>query len=417
MAAVPALILPSVGFVLHDGGRIAEVPCTCHASPASSGKAAFSARSGTSPGSLSSPGTVRAGTVRPVVRHTVQPPSTRASMPTVSRFSMKTRTRGEQNLGIPHSVPLRSVGNEATDTTTGQQAGQAEEDQIDACLKLAAEGEGVRMAMAFQHMSQYFAALKPGSLVLEVGSRAGDMTLMFADRFPDLYILPTEGTGEASPSLFMLLQERLTLRREQKPPISKKRPKKRPAAQDNVVRSRILPPRHLEGSLLKSWRNKMTSQDINCIFCVNVLHYMSPSGVENFLQGCSDHLPLGGHLLICGPFFNNGEAADSLLIYDAALRDFAATSERKLHWGCHDVTQVVASGAKVGFSLVAHEETDGVGGHSWILIVLRRDRIERRGLEAEPGGSNGRRQNSATHVWTSDSLSISTSAVTDLRPL
>ena len=73
---------------------------------------------GTSPGSLSSPGTVRAGTVRPVVRHTVQPPSTRAwgvsvgwvewwicialdgendvrSMPTVSRFSMKTRTRGK----------------------------------------------------------------------------------------------------------------------------------------------------------------------------------------------------------------------------------------------------------------------------------------------------------------------------------
>jgi hypothetical protein len=34
------------------------------------------------------------------------------------------------------------------------------------------------------------------------------MTLMFAERCPDLYILPTEGTGEASPSLFMLLQER-----------------------------------------------------------------------------------------------------------------------------------------------------------------------------------------------------------------
>ena len=31
------------------------------------------------------------------------------------------------------------------------------------------QGEGVRMAMAFQHMSQYFAALKPGSLVLEAG--------------------------------------------------------------------------------------------------------------------------------------------------------------------------------------------------------------------------------------------------------
>ena len=52
--------------------------------------------------------------------------------------------------------------------------------------------------------------VNPSSISLgdQVGSRAGDMTLMFAERFPDLYILPTEGTGEASPSLFMLLQER-----------------------------------------------------------------------------------------------------------------------------------------------------------------------------------------------------------------
>lgn len=349
-------------------------------------------------------------------------PRSMAGNAAVSRAS-KSRVRGEQILGIPHSVPLRTVGNEPTDTANGQQvsirirrphAGQAnEEDQIDACLKMAAEGEGIRMTMAFQRMSHYFAELKPGSLVLEVGSRAGDMTLMFAERFPDLYILPTEGTGEASPSLFMLLQERLALRRDQKRPMSKKRSKKRGAAADSAqARSRILPPRHLDASVPKSWRNKMSSQDISCIFCVNVLHYMSPLGVENLLQGCSDHLPIGGHLLICEPFFNNGEAADSLLIYDAALRDFAATSERKLHWGCHDVMQIVASGSKVGFSLVAHEETDGVGGHSWILIVLRHERIERRGLEGDPG--SGRRQNSASDFWTSHSI---TAVMAELRPL
>eukprot|EP00435_Cladocopium_sp_Y103_P055351 s1930_g18.t1 len=365
MSAVPALVLPSVGFVLHDGGRIAEATCN---GAVASGKVAFNARG--------------AGAT-PAVAPPVRP--SRLSMAgnaAVSRPS-KSRVRGEQILGIPHSVPLRTVGNEPTDTANGQQAGQAnEEDQIDACLKMAAEGEGIRMTMAFQRMSHYFAELKPGSLVLEVGSRAGDMTLMFAERFPDLYILPTEGTGEASPSLFMLLQERLALRRDQKRPMSmsKKRSKKRAAA-DSQARSRILPPRHLEASLPKSWRNKMTSQDISCIFCVNVLHYMSPLGVDHLLQGCSDHLPMGGYLLICGPFFNNGKAADSLLIYDAALRDFAAASERKLHWGCHDVMQIVASGSKVGFSLVAHEETDGVGGHSWILIVLRRERSERYAFE------------------------------------
>ena len=29
-------------------------------------------------------------------------------------------------------------------------------------------------------------------------------------------------------------------------------------------------------------------------------------------------------MLLAGPFFNNGEAGDSLLVYDAALRDFSA---------------------------------------------------------------------------------------------
>ncbi|CAL1160447.1 unnamed protein product, partial [Cladocopium goreaui] len=187
MSTVPALVLPSVGFVLHDGGRIAEV---CNGAVAS-GKVAFNARGAGAAPALPPP---RPGRL------------SMAGNAAVSRAS-KSRVRGEQILGIPHSVPLRTVGNEPTDTANGQQAGQAnEEDQIDACLKMAAEGEGIRMTMAFQRMSHYFAELKPGSLVLEVGSRAGDMTLMFAERFPDLYILPTEGTGEASPSLFMLLQ-------------------------------------------------------------------------------------------------------------------------------------------------------------------------------------------------------------------
>ncbi|CAE7337091.1 unnamed protein product, partial [Symbiodinium microadriaticum] len=89
-----------------------------------------------------------------------------------------------------------------------------------------------------------------------------------------------------------------------------------------------------------------------------MLHYVSPLGLENFMQGCSDHLFVGGMLLVSGPF-NNGEAAETLLVYDAALRAFADGRERKLKWGCHDVVRFKAMGAQVGLSFVAQSETDG----------------------------------------------------------
>ena len=40
--------------------------------------------------------------------------------------ALSLRISGEQILGIPHSVPLRTVGNEPTDTANGQQAQQPE---------------------------------------------------------------------------------------------------------------------------------------------------------------------------------------------------------------------------------------------------------------------------------------------------
>ena len=115
-----------------------------------------------------------------------------------------------------------------------------------------------------------------------MGSRAGDLVLLFAERFQELYILPTEGTGEASPSLFMLLQERLARQKLRRP------------KRGEPLRSRILAPRHLDGAVLRSWRNKIVGQEVSCFFCVNVLHYVSPEGLEHFLQGCSENLVMGG---------------------------------------------------------------------------------------------------------------------------
>eukprot|EP00439_Symbiodinium_sp_Y106_P046050 s123_g5.t2 len=376
------LILPSLGFVLDDGGRIAEVACTCNGVVAPGG----------GPPSFSARGSV---------------PTKQSSSKGKSNSKSRAGAGEIQHLGVPHSARLHPV------------TGVNEEDQISTCLKVAAEdpsetyrksefllfgksrAECSRVKMAFQHMCPYFAALKPGSLVLEVGSRSGDVTVMFAERFPEhrerkeLYIQPTEGTGDTSPGLFMLLQERLTMVRKDLQP--RKKTKRRAVASENVPRSRVLPPKFLDGGK-KGWRTKL-GQEIHCIFCVNVLHYVSPLGLENFLQGCSDHLPVGGMLLVSGPFFNNGEAAETLLVYDAALRAFADGPERQsasplwqeaevgsarhrleglsgrdFQCCCHDVVRLKAMGAQVGLSFVAQSETDGVGGHSWILLAFCKER-------------------------------------------
>mmetsp|Transcript_41686 Transcript_41686/g.74774 ORF Transcript_41686/g.74774 Transcript_41686/m.74774 type:complete len:384 (+) Transcript_41686:34-1185(+) len=351
------LILPSLGFILDDGGRIAEVTCAGVSSPVGIGGPANFAARGTLPSVKSSRKTI--ATVA----------SSRSSSKTSKGAGAKKSGGDVQNLGVPHSARLHTVLVEG-DSVSLQASGANEEEQINTCLKVAAEAETMRMKHAFQHMCPYFAALKPGSLVLEVGSRSGDMTLMFAERFPDLYIQPTEGTGEASPGLFMLLQERLSmLKRDPQP---RRRTKKR--AMENVPRSRVLPPRFLDGGQQKGWRTRITSQDISCIFCVNVLHYVAPHGLQHFMQGCSDNLPVGGSLLICGPFFNNGEAVENLLVYDGALRSFVSTSERKLQWGCHDVAHLKALGAQAGLTFAAQVETEGVGGHSWILVVFSKER-------------------------------------------
>ncbi|CAE7483456.1 IUNH [Symbiodinium natans] len=357
---------PSLGFILDDGGRIAE--------------AAF--RVGPSRPGLSA--SLQTGALQMLAHLSRSLPAAKTARKTVvpvsssrstskGKSNSKSRVGGEaQHLGIPHSSRLHPVLLEKGDAVSLQVQGVNEEDQISTCLKVAAEAECSRVKMAFQQMCPYFATLKAGSLVLEVGSRSGDVTLMFAERFPDLYIQPTEGTGEASPGLFMLLQERLSMVRKELP---KKRLKRRGnASSENVPRSRVLPPRFLDGGQQKGWRSKISGQDINCIFCVNVLHYVSPQGLENFMQGCSDHLPVGGTLLVCGPFFNNGEAAETLLVYDAALRAFGETSDRKLQWGCHDVVHLKTMGAQVGLSFVAQAETDGVGGHCWILLVFCKER-------------------------------------------
>ena len=71
---------------------------------------------------------------------------------------------GEQLLGTWHHGTVVKVSEQVD-------SGPEVSEEVDATLRVAAEAEAVRMAMAFEAMAVYFQKLKPGALVAEVGGQ------------------------------------------------------------------------------------------------------------------------------------------------------------------------------------------------------------------------------------------------------
>jgi len=393
--ASAGLALPSLGLVVHDGGRVTEAGLyNAGANGSSSGNGAATDRpphSGRgSPSSPRSPKSRPRSTSGERRSHSpgrsLQKWRTRGSRGHGSRVSRPGR-EVEQHLGIHHSGRLFSV---QTDETFGlaeeEKRGRGELSEYDMQVHMAAEDMQNRLEAACQAMQPYLARLKSGQLIVEVGSRCGDVALMLSQKFQDLVILPTEGTGNTSPALFLLLQERLAANDvDIDAHNSRSKPRATLAASTFKRAStparlgRILPPRFLDGGNLQSWKQKLASQDVNCICTVNVLQYLSADSLAHFLQGSRDTLVHGGTLLIAGPFIDGGEASDNLLVYDGTLQNFANSPARRLEdtrgemkWGCHDTKLILALAAQVGLEFVAQREIRGVGGMMWLLIVLRK---------------------------------------------
>lgn len=376
------LALPSLGLILHDGGRVTEA--TSNAGASSNGNAvATNNPSHSGRGSPSSPRSARSSDSPR--RH----PNTRrvrSARSLTRRLGTRTsrRLQVDQSLGIQHTARLVSVQTEdKLDGRDKEDKRKRHVSEYDAHVHMAAEDMQNRIAAACQAMHPYLVRLKPGQLILEVGSRSGDVALQLSKQFEDLIILPTEGTGDTSPALFLLLQERLAAIRDADSPSWRRRGALTATMiQQGTVKNRlgkILPPRYLDGANLQSWRQKLAPQDVNCICTVNVLQYLSAEGVEHFLQGSRDTLLNGGILLIAGPFIDYGEASDNLLVYDGTLQNFANSPDRnqeeirgEMKWGCHDTQMIIAAANQVGFELVAQDEIRGAGGLMWLLIVLKK---------------------------------------------
>lgn len=101
----------------------------------------------------------------------------------------------------------------------------------------------------------------------------------------------------------------------------------------------------------------------DAIVCVNLLHIAPWSVTEALMRGAAGLLPLGGRLLIYGPFRVDGQhTAESNARFDADLR------ARDPSWGIRDIDVVAETGRAQG---MRHLETVAMPANNRILVFER----------------------------------------------
>lgn len=176
----------------------------------------------------------------------------------------------------------------------------------------ALEDNQAHMAAALALLAKHLARVPKGSVVLEVGSRCGDVTVDMARRFPALQVQPTESTGRAATGLFLMLQERVL---EYNTELSKDAHRDVP---------KILAPTRLDTAAASRWSVEFGRQGVGSVFAINVCQFMSAEALAALIHGCKSILSRNGFVFLCGPMLPIGEAVprDSDLLYNEALRKF-----------------------------------------------------------------------------------------------
>lgn len=243
-------------------------------------------------------------------------------------------------------------------------------------------------------MSEYLGKLPKNSPVIEVGSRNGDFAVALAKRFPDLFIQPTEGTGQTSQSLFNVLEERVRL---------ETLPKGGPSATPRGPRStlnasprrstlnkgdkggngmptqsiRLLPPRPFDASQDSSFTTSVGRIVLGALVALNALQYVSRETVHNLLSGGKRALRRGCYLMFAGAFFEGSEVSSKSMLYHSALQQFEMTqvAKDKHHqqtWGLHDVNWIRQTGEHLGLEFVALKRVGLHDPDDCLLLVMRK---------------------------------------------
>jgi hypothetical protein len=84
----------------------------------------------------------------------------------------------------------------------------------------------------------------------------------------------------------------------------------------------------------------------DAIVCINMVHISSWAATQGLMVGAARVLPVGGALILYGPYIEDGvETAPSNLAFDADLK------RRDPAWGLRDLADVAALAAEHGLSL------------------------------------------------------------------
>ena len=81
----------------------------------------------------------------------------------------------------------------------------------------------------------------------------------------------------------------------------------------------------------------------DAVLCINMVHISPWSATDALCLGAARHLLPGGHLVLYGPYLENGTAAPSNLDFDASLK------RRNAEWGLRELDAVTNVAALHGF--------------------------------------------------------------------
>ena len=149
--------------------------------------------------------------------------------------------------------------------------------------------------------------LPASGLVLEIAAGSGEHALYFAEAFPDLTWQPTDPDEAALDSIEAWRATGAL-------------PNLRPALQ-------------LDAADPESW----PVERAEAVVCINMIHIAPWAAAEGLVAGAAKVLPVGGPLIVYGPFIEAGvETAPSNLAFDADLR------ARNRAWGLRRLDDIAA---------------------------------------------------------------------------
>ena len=153
--------------------------------------------------------------------------------------------------------------------------------------------------------------------VLEIASGTGQHVVHFAHQFPELQWQPSE----AEPALLSSIRGYMN-------------------AQDHTnIEAPIVIDVHQE-----EW----SAGTYSAILAVNLIHIAPWSATTGLFRGAAQHLKIGGHLILYGPYrFFGRDHAESNRRFDQRLR------AENPNWGVRDIASIGTEAARFGFALNA----------------------------------------------------------------